>query len=90
MRAAANHVIQAPEATLVKRLECRIWAFQPAGIHNWRVQPLDIHDEIMAPTLPELRDSTQTVVDKFIDTYRKDVPLLDIEWSTTLKTWANK
>lgn len=90
MRAAANHVIQSSGASLTKMLQCEIWSLQPPGIHSWRVQPLNIHDEIMCPALPTLKNQLQDIVDSFVTKHKVRVPLLGIDWSSNLKTWADK
>jgi len=90
MRAAGNHVIQSSGAQLCKMLQRRLWDLQPQGINRWRVQPLNVHDEIMCPAvslvIPEIRET----VEAFIEEYRKDVPLLAIDWSDKLDSWAGK
>jgi hypothetical protein len=90
MRAGANHVIQSSGATLTKNLERRLWDIQPAGINHWRIMPLNIHDEVMAPTLPEYSDASKKIVSDFLDERRPRVPLIDMEWKTGLKNWSQK
>ena len=90
MRAAANHVIQSPEATIVKRLQASIWELQPAGIHPWQVAPMNIHDEIMCPTVPNQVEAVSQIVDTFIEKHRSIIPLLAIDWSQNLSSWADK
>jgi hypothetical protein len=90
MRAAANHVIQSPEAILVKRLQRRLWDLQPEGAHLIRLMPMNIHDEVMCPTLPEYVDAVAERVQETIESYKKDIPLLGMTWSKQLKSWANK
>ncbi len=88
MRSAANHVIQGTGAAITKALQLAIWHVQPVGIHQWCVQPLNMHDEVMCVHLPHI-DLTP-VVDSVIEKYRKVVPLLKMEWKTGLKSWADK
>lgn len=90
MRAAANHVIQSSGATICKMLQRRIWDVQPPGINRWRVQPMNIHDELMCPTAPEYMPVVQRVVSIFIEDLKPKVPLLAIEWAENLKSWADK
>ena len=90
MRAAANHVIQSTGASLTKELQCRIWKIQPSGINAWRVQPLNIHDEILAPTANMYIDEVKKIVEDFIIEYKNKVPLLAMKWKTNLKSWADK
>lgn len=87
MRAAGNHVIQSPGATLCKALQRRIWDVQPPGINSWRVQPLNIHDEIMCPTHPSMTKQVAEVQRQFIEDYREKVPLLAMSWDR-LRSWA--
>lgn len=90
MRAAANHKIQSPEATIVKTLQRRIWDLQPFGVNTWRVQPLNIHDELMNPTRPDYVEKVRKVVNDLITEYRAYIPLMDIEWYDKLESWADK
>lgn len=90
MRAAANHVIQSTGADLTKRLQANLWEIQPSGVSHWRIIPMNIHDEIMAPTHPDYVDQVTRIVDEFITTYKPLVPLLEIEWKHSLKSWAGK
>lgn len=89
MRAAGNHVIQSAGATLCKALQRRIWDVQPAGANRWRVQPLNIHDEIMAPVHPSFVEEVKAVQAKFIEEYKEKVPLLAMAWDR-LDSWAGK
>ncbi len=90
MRAALNHKIQSSGATMTKDLQCEIWALQPSGISDWVIQPMNIHDEIMAPCKPEISDHLRAVVDQFVEKNRDKVPLLGIDWSQKMESWAEK
>jgi hypothetical protein len=90
MRAAANHVIQSSGAGLTKRLQRRIWDIQAAGVGSWRVIPMNIHDEIMTPCDPEYSDAITNVVQTFVTEHIPLVPLLAIDWSAKLGSWADK
>ena len=90
MRAAANHVIQSTGAELCKMLQVRLWNLQPHGKHKWRIQPMNIHDEIMTPCLPSLIPEMIQIIKEFIMEYSKLVPLLAIDWSERMNTWAEK
>jgi DNA polymerase I-like protein with 3'-5' exonuclease and polymerase domains len=90
MRAAGNHVIQSSGAQLCKMLQRRLWNLQPSGINRWRIQPLNVHDEIMCPTVSEKIPEVRQIVKTFINDHKKDVPLLEIDWSDKLTTWADK
>ena len=90
MRAAANHEIQSSGAQLCKKLQRRIWDLQPEGLAAWRVQPLNIHDEIMCPAIGIAVPKIREIVEAFVSEYRAFVPLLDIEWHDKMDNWASK
>ena len=90
MRAAGNHIIQSSGGYLTKALQRRIWELQPAGIYAWRVQPMNIHDEIMCPTTPECIEPLTAIQNQFIADHREKVPLIAIDWSNRIETWADK
>ena len=52
--------------------------------------PINIHDEVMAPTIPTLAARTKAVVDEVITEQRKLVSLIGMDWATGMKTWADK
>lgn len=84
-RAAGNHVIQSPGATITKALQCKLWELQPPGVQAWRVMPMNIHDEIMCPaSVP-----TEGVIEDFLTEVRKTVPMVKIGWKK-LDSWADK
>jgi hypothetical protein len=89
MRAAANHVIQSSGAQITKRVQRRIWDVQPHGSHEWLVQPMNIHDEILCPTKPEISARVKEIVDGTVAEYRKQVPLIGLQWQR-MNTWADK
>ena len=76
LRAAGNHQIQSSGAHICKRLQRTIWDQQPAGVHPWKVQPLNVHDEVLCPTDEPLADVVAGVVESF----RGDVPLISMDW----------
>ena len=90
MRAAANHVIQSPEASFVKDLQRRIWNLQPSGITQWLVQLLNIHDELMSACQKHMPPIIRKVVENFIIEMKAYIPLLEIDWSDKITTWAEK
>jgi hypothetical protein len=89
-RAAANHVIQSSGAQITKTVQRRIWDVQPAGVHPWRTQPCNIHDEILAPTHPDYVGQVRDAVNNTVESFRPQVPLISMKWRTDLKTWADK
>jgi DNA polymerase I-like protein with 3'-5' exonuclease and polymerase domains len=90
MRAAANHVIQSSGAGFTKKLQCKLWTLQPPGVNRWVVIPMNIHDEIMNPVLPEVVPKIQPIIDEYLAWMKTLVPLADIEWSNELTSWADK
>lgn len=90
MRAAANHVIQSSGAQLTKRLQRRLWSVQPPGVGNWRVVPMNIHDEIMCPVHPDYQKVLTEIVESFVHEHKPLVPLLDIDWHERMASWAEK
>jgi DNA polymerase family A len=89
-RAAGNHLIQSSGATITKALQCDIWSLQPSGISDWIVMPLNIHDEIKCPSKPDMVSKIKNIVDIFVKEYKKKVPLIEIDWSNKLNSWADK
>lgn len=89
-RAAMNHRIQATGSQITKRTQRRIWDLQPAGIHPWLVQTLNVHDEILCVTEPTIVDKVKERVDETVETFRPTVPLIKMEWQNKLNTWADK
>jgi hypothetical protein len=89
MRAAANHVIQSTGAEITKRVERKIWDLQPAGVSEWRVAPLNIHDEILSVTHPDYVDEVDRIVKETVESYRPKVPLIGMSWGKDLKSWAD-
>ena len=90
VRAAGNHVIQSTGAEINKNLQSKIWELQPIGIHEWIVQPLNVHDEVMAPVKPEFSDKLKNLTEEFVKSNLGLIPLLKIEWSQNLDSWAGK
>ena len=90
MRAAANHRIQSSGGTLTKGLQRKLWDLQPAGVNDWLVQLMNVHDEIDAALHPSVISKSKEVVQNFIDEKRKQVPLLAIDWKSNLSNWADK
>lgn len=88
-RAAANHEIQSSGAQITKRVQRRLWDAVPVGISKWEIQPCNIHDEILAPVLPEKAEFYKKIVDDTVEECRAKVPLLAMEWKR-LNTWADK
>lgn len=90
MRSAANHEIQSTGGELTKRLQCRIWALQPAGYHPWIVRPFNSHDELCVPRAKGYGNKIRKIVTDFVDEYKEKIPLLAITWKEKMASWAEK
>lgn len=90
MRAATNHKIQSTGAILTKDLQCRFWRLQPAGVNKWHVQIFQVHDEIMAPCLPELKPKLQETVKEFVKEKKSFIPLIKMDFSLNMNNWSEK
>ena len=90
MRAAANHVIQSAGAQVTKHLQRKIFDLQPHGVHEFLVMPMNIHDELMVPTKPDMIPALDATVRETVEEFRPRVPLIGIDWGNDLKTWADK
>jgi len=90
LRAAINHEIQSKGAAITKNLQRNIWDLQPAGVHKWLVQPMNVHDEIMCPADTSIVNDLRSVVNTVINKYRDVVPLLSITWKEDMNSWADK
>jgi hypothetical protein len=51
---------------------------------------MNIHDEIMCPTRPDLIKTIENTVKETVASFRPTVPLLEIDWSSEMVTWADK
>jgi hypothetical protein len=90
IRAANNHVIQSSGATVTKEVQAEIWTLQPHGVHKFHVQPMNVHDELQCPCLPELVDKVAKLVRDKVESFRPKVPLIRMDWQKHCKTWADK
>jgi DNA polymerase I-like protein with 3'-5' exonuclease and polymerase domains len=90
LRAAANHEIQSFGAGITKNVQRKVWDIQPAGIHKWRVRPINIHDELLTATAPEYVEEAQKIVKETVASFKSMVPLIKIDWKIGMKSWANK
>lgn len=89
MRAAANHIIQSTGAEITKHVQRRIWDLQPVGVSEWRVAPMNVHDEILVVTHPDEVERVASVVKETVESYRPLVPMIAINWGTRLTSWAD-
>lgn len=90
IRSATNHEIQSTGAGICKRVQRLIWDLQPSGVHSWVVRVLNIHDELMVPCKKETKIIVEAVVRKAVESYKALIPMISIDWSNELKTWADK
>ena len=90
MRAAANHQIQSTGAQITKHVQREIWEIQPIGVHPWVVQTMNVHDEIHAVSEPDRVIEIADIVRITVESYRKQVPLIEIDWNTEETSWASK
>jgi hypothetical protein len=90
MRAAANHEIQSPGAEITKHVQRTIWDLQPAGVNQWHVAPMNIHDEIMCVTRPDMVSRVTQVVRESVERFRRYVPLIGMDWNEEMANWAEK
>ena len=90
IRAAKNHYIQSPGAEITKKTQANIWSLQPIGIGPWIVQPMNIHDEVMCPTAIGYETAVEAKAKETVNFYKKEVPLLAIDWFTNIANWAEK
>jgi hypothetical protein len=88
-RAAINHEIQGTGSGLTKKLQCKLWANQPSGIHPFVVLPMNIHDEVLCPVLDGKGAEIKEQVDSFIKEHQSLIPMLEMNWGP-MNTWANK
>jgi len=90
MRQAANHRIQSSGAGITKNVQRNIWNLQPGGVYPWRVRTLNVHDEIHTVTRPEYVEDVAEIVNTTVESYREQVPLIEIEWNKEERSWADK
>jgi hypothetical protein len=90
MRAAANHEIQSPGARITKYTQRKIWDVQPAGIHEWHVATMNIHDEVLCVTRPDMVDHVAEAVGESVEHFRPHVALIGMKWNLAMESWAEK
>ena len=90
MRAAANHEIQSPGAQITKAVQRKLWELQPVGVHDLRLMIMNVHDELLCVTRPELGDTIVDVVREKVESFRPKVPLIGITWHKEMQNWAEK
>ena len=63
---------------------------QPTGVYDLVVAPINVHDEVLSVTHPNMVDEVAKVVEKEVISYRDQVPLIGITWNKEMDNWANK
>lgn len=89
VRAAANHEIQSSGAQITKHVQRRVWDVQPPGVHQWLVQPCNIHDQVLTPTHPSVKEKVRQVVFEAVESFREKVPLIEFDYKP-MKDWSTK
>ena len=90
MRTAANHKIQAFGAKICKSLHCALWELQPVGVHPHKIAIYNFHDELMTSHDDDLISEMQKIIDQHLKDFRKQVPLLNINWKFGIKNWSER
>lgn len=89
-RAAGNHEIQSTGARATKKLQRNLWDLQPAGINEFVVLILNIHDELQCVNQPEYTDRIAEIVVDTVESFRSYIPLVGMTWFKRLQSWAGK
>jgi hypothetical protein len=89
-RAANNHLIQSPGAQITKRVQRKVWDLQPSGVGEWIVAPMNVHDEILNVTRPDMQQKVAEVVTETVLSYRERVPLIAMEFAMNIANWGDK
>lgn len=90
IRAALNHLIQSASRTITMGLHYRVWCIQPKGIHPFKLSLMSIHDELQVVSRPDVVDEVFEAAKGYLEEVESRVPLISLEWSSGLKSWADK
>jgi len=90
MRAAANHEIQSPGAEITKAVQRKIWDLQPAGVNEFLVAPMNVHDEVICVNRPDITNQVASAVREGVESFRSKVPLIGMDWCKRAESWADK
>ena len=71
-------------------MQRRIWDLQPAGVNDWVVAPMNVHDEVAVVSIPEAVESVAQVVKETVESFRRYVPLIGIGWKKSVANWSDK
>lgn len=88
MRAAANHVIQSSGATITKAVQRNVWDQQPCGVSEFRVIPMNVHDEVACPCKPQYAEQVEQIVNDTVEMFRPQVPLIKMDWTKGAASWG--
>lgn len=86
---AINHIIQSPGGDICKTIQKSIYDLQPMGISDWKVQTMNVHDEIVCVVHDQsyMPIVEKTVYNK-INELKEKVPLISMDWGSG-KTWCD-
>lgn len=90
IRTAINHEIQGTGSQITKGVQRTIWDYQPAGVGEWLVQPMNIHDELQCPVKKGHEEQVKKLVQDKVETYRPLIPLILLKWKVGYANWAAK
>jgi hypothetical protein len=51
---------------------------------------MNVHDEVLSVTRPDLIDTVARVVVNVVESYRDRVPLIGMKWVKNMDSWAGK
>ena len=75
---------------ITKHVQRKIWSLQPAGVHEFKVACLNVHDELGVVSTPEMVDAVEETVQEAVAPFRDRVPLLRMDWKQSISSWADK
>ncbi len=90
VRAAGNHLMQSTGAEICKSVQRKVWDIQPSGVSEFVVSTLNLHDEVHAVHQPDLADLVEKTIHAAVETYRDQVPLIEMDWVKGADSWASK
>ncbi len=86
-RAALNHEIQGSGSGVTKSCQVAVWDVQPCGIHEFRVMPMNMHDEILCTLKPQYAKQVAEIMSTNITKFKEIIPLMAMKWQR-MATWA--
>lgn len=89
LRTAGNHVIQSTGGEITKIVQHNVWtSLQPIGISEFKVKPMNVHDEIICAN--DCPAEVSAIVHQTVESLRDLVPLLSIDWKVDIENWSGK